>query len=110
MPNGGCASPSHTVKITFIGSSCGYRTSTPRAAAPTSVATCRCRWPAFLAGDPEITVQVRHALLRDLADKLVDVIPASERDHQIDVVTATLSRFVEHEEQESRSVVEWLIV
>jgi len=63
----------------------------------------------ILAGDPEITVQVRHALPRDLADKLVDIIPTSEHDQQTDVVTATLSRFVEHEEQESRSVVEWLI-
>ena len=63
----------------------------------------------ILAGDPEITARVRHALPKDLADKLVDVIPASERDRQTDVVMATLSSFIEHEEQESRSVAERLI-
>ena len=62
----------------------------------------------ILAGDPEISAQVRRALPDDLADKLVDVIPATERDQQTDVVTATLSSFIEHEEQESRSVVEQL--
>jgi len=63
----------------------------------------------ILAGDPEITWQVRRALPEDLADKLVDVIPAGKRDQQSDVVLATLSRFIEHEEQESRSVAECLI-
>ena len=63
----------------------------------------------ILAGDPEITRRVRHALPKDLANKLVDVIPASERDQQADVVMATLSNFIEHEEQESRSVAELLI-
>ena len=62
----------------------------------------------ILAGDPEITERLRHALPNDLADKLVDVIPASERDQQADVVMATLSSFIEHEEQESRSVAERL--
>ena len=63
----------------------------------------------ILAGDPEITGRVRHALPKDLADKLVDVIPATEHDQQADVVMATLSSFIEHEEQESRSVAERLI-
>ena len=63
----------------------------------------------ILAGEPEITRQVRRALPEDLADKLVDVITASQQDQQTDVVMATLSSFIEHEEQESRSVVEHLI-
>ena len=63
----------------------------------------------ILAGDPEITAGVRQALPRNLVDKLVDVIPASERDGQTDVVKATLSCFIEHEEQESRSIAESLV-
>ena len=39
----------------------------------------------------------------------MDVVPASERDQQTDVVMATLSSFIEHEEQESQSVAECLI-
>ena len=63
----------------------------------------------ILAGDPEITRQVCRALPEDLADKLVDVIPAGERDQQNDVVLATLSSFIEHEEQESQTIAERLI-
>ena len=63
----------------------------------------------ILTGDPKITKSIRLALPEDLADKLVDVIPANERDQQTDIVMATLSSFIEHEEQESRSVVEDLI-
>jgi protein required for attachment to host cells len=63
----------------------------------------------ILAGDPEITARVRQSLPDELADKLVDVIPASERDLQTDVVMATLSSFIEHEEQESQSVARCLI-
>lgn len=63
----------------------------------------------ILAGEPEITRQVRRALPEDLADKLVDVITANQEDQQTDVVMAALSSFIEHEEQESRSVVERLI-
>ncbi len=63
----------------------------------------------ILAGDPEITGRIRHALPNDLAEKLVDVVPASERDQQTDVVMATLSSFIDHEEQESLSVAECLI-
>ena len=62
----------------------------------------------ILAGDPEVTARVRRALPDDLADKLVDVVPANERDQETDVVIATLSSFIEHEEQESQSVVEQL--
>lgn len=63
----------------------------------------------ILTGDPQITESIRLALPEDLADKLVDVIPASKRDQQTDIVMATLSSFIEHEEQESLSVVEQLI-
>jgi len=63
----------------------------------------------ILAGDPEITDRVRHALPSDLAEKLVDVIPASERDLQSEVVMLTLTSFIEHEEHESRSVAERLV-
>ena len=63
----------------------------------------------ILAGDPEITARVRQSLPDELAEKMVDVIPASERDQQTDVVMATLSRFIEHEEQESQSIARGLI-
>ena len=63
----------------------------------------------ILAGDPAITDQVRRALSEDLMGKLVDVIPADERDQQDDVVLATLSSFIEHEERESSSIAESLI-
>ena len=63
----------------------------------------------ILAGDPEITQRIRQALPESLADKLVDVIPAAERDRQADVVTATLASFIEYEEQESQTIAERLI-
>ena len=63
----------------------------------------------ILAGDPEITGQIRRSLPEDLSGKLVDVIAAAKQDQQTDVVLATLSSFIEHEEQESRSVTERLI-
>jgi Bacterial archaeo-eukaryotic release factor family 10 len=63
----------------------------------------------ILAGDPDTIRNVRHALPKDLAAKLVDMIPAGEHDQPDDVVLATLSSFIEHEEQESRSVAERLI-
>ncbi|MEN8133161.1 MAG: hypothetical protein ABFS45_23875, partial [Pseudomonadota bacterium] len=63
----------------------------------------------ILAGDPNTIRHVRHALPKKLTDKLVDMIPAGERDQQADVVMATFSRFIEHEEQESQSVAERLL-
>ena len=63
----------------------------------------------ILAGDPKTTERVRHALPEDLTAKLVDVVPASERDRQAEVIVLTLSSFIEHEEHESRSVAERLI-
>ena len=63
----------------------------------------------ILAGDPKITEIIRAALPEDLAEKLVDITPTSERDKENDVVMETLSNFIENEEQESRSVLERLI-
>ncbi len=63
----------------------------------------------ILAGDPEITQRVRRALPDHLLKKLVDVIPAAERDNHDDIVMATLSTFIEHEELESQTIAERLI-
>ncbi|MEA2093597.1 MAG: hypothetical protein U9P11_03425, partial [Pseudomonadota bacterium] len=63
----------------------------------------------ILAGDPEITGQVRRALPEDLMGKLVDEITAARQDQHTDVVLDTLSRFIEHEEQESQTIAERLI-
>ena len=60
----------------------------------------------ILTGDPKITESIRLVLPEGLADKLVDVITASKCDQQTDIMMATLSSFIEHEGQESRSVVE----
>ena len=58
----------------------------------------------ILAGDPHLTGDIRRALPKPIASKLIDTIPAASRDAQEDVVTATLSAFVEWEEQESQAV------
>ncbi len=63
----------------------------------------------ILAGDPQITARIRHALPQSLASKLMDTIPATSRDAQTDIVSATLSAFVEQEEQESQSIAARLI-
>lgn len=63
----------------------------------------------LLAGDPEMTARVSEALPGDLLNKLVDVIPSSACDEHDDVVMATLSSFISHEEQESRTIAERLI-
>ena len=63
----------------------------------------------ILAGDPQITARIRHNLPESLASKLMDIIPATRQDAQADIVTATLSTFIEQEEQESRSTAARLI-
>lgn len=63
----------------------------------------------ILAGDPQITARIRQALPEHLTAKLMDIIPASRRDEQADIVAATLSVFVEQEEQESQSIADQLI-
>jgi len=62
----------------------------------------------ILAGNPRATSQVRKALPRHLAAKVVDVVPASEYDRTKDVVAATLISFIEQEERESLAVAEKL--
>jgi hypothetical protein len=62
----------------------------------------------MLAGSPRSIARVRKALPKRLLDNLVDVIPASARDRSNDIVVATLSTFIEHEERESLSVVSLL--
>ena len=54
-----------------------------------------------LAGSPEITARIRQRLPKRLQDRLVDVVTAATRDKSVDVVSATLARFIEHEQQES---------
>lgn len=58
----------------------------------------------ILAGDPRLTGEIRRALPTSVASKLVDTVPAAGRDAQENVVAATLSAFIEWEEQESQSV------
>ncbi len=55
----------------------------------------------MLAGSTRVLARVRKALPRSLERKLVDVVPASARDRSTDIVLATLSSFIEHEERES---------
>lgn len=64
----------------------------------------------ILAGDPDNTERIRHALPSALSEKLVDMIPTSKHTQQTDIVMATLSSFIEHEEQESQSIAEQLII
>ena len=63
----------------------------------------------ILAGDSVITQRIRKSLPENLLNKLVDVIPSAERDQDADVVMATLSNFIEHEELESQTIAERLI-
>jgi hypothetical protein len=63
----------------------------------------------ILAGDPEILERIRTILPSDLMEKLVDMVAVSKCDLKSDVVMATLSSFIAHEEQESQSITECLI-
>jgi rubrerythrin len=63
----------------------------------------------IIAGDPQITARIREALSPHLNSKLMDIIPASHRDAETDIVTATLSIFVEQEERDSQSIADRLI-
>ncbi len=63
----------------------------------------------ILAGQPSTTSQVQQNLPRHLQDQLIDIVPASGTMRMSDVVEATLSSFVEAEEQESRAVVADLV-
>jgi protein required for attachment to host cells len=59
----------------------------------------------MLAGNPRMLARVRKMLPTNLERMLIDAIPASARDRATDVVLATLSTFVAHEERESLAVV-----
>lgn len=62
----------------------------------------------MLAGNPRVLARVRKSLPKSLDRKLVDTIPASARDRSTDIVVATLSSFIEHEEKESVAAVHLL--
>ncbi len=62
----------------------------------------------ILAGNPQMTARVRNALPRHLEEKLIDSVVASSNDNISDVVVATLSHFIEQEEQESQALVDTL--
>jgi protein required for attachment to host cells len=62
----------------------------------------------LLAGTPQILARVRKALPEALKSKLVHAVPASARDRSTDIVVATLSSFIEHEERESLAAVSLL--
>jgi peptide subunit release factor 1 (eRF1) len=64
----------------------------------------------IIAGEAQITARIRGALTPHLNSKLMDIIPASHRDAETDIVTATLSIFVEQEEQDSQSIADRLIM
>ncbi|MBI4623186.1 MAG: hypothetical protein HY736_08210 [Verrucomicrobia bacterium] len=55
----------------------------------------------ILAGNPDMTARMQKALPKHLTEKLVDTVHASAHDTLLDIVAATNSLFVEHEETES---------
>jgi len=55
----------------------------------------------ILAGSAEAVARLRRRLPRRLSEMLVDIVTASSRDKDADVVTATLASFIDHEQQES---------
>ncbi len=59
----------------------------------------------ILAGPPAMTAQVRNHLPKHLQSQLTDTVTASSATRLSDVVEATLSAFIEAEEQESRTIV-----
>lgn len=59
----------------------------------------------ILAGQPSVTSQIQQNLPKHLQKQLIDTVTASGATRLSDVVEATLSSFVEAEEQESRTTV-----
>ena len=59
----------------------------------------------ILAGQPSVTSQIQQNLPKHLQKQLIDIVTASGATRLSDVVEATLSSFVEAEEQESRTTV-----
>ena len=62
----------------------------------------------ILAGNPRMTAQVRKALPKQVADKVVDMAVSGSPDDLEQVVAATLTQFIEWEEQESLALVDRL--
>lgn len=63
----------------------------------------------ILAGSSCMTARVRNRLPEHLATKLIDIVPASASARITDVVAATLSSFIESEQQESLDAVAALV-
>ena len=59
----------------------------------------------ILAGSPSMTARIRNCLPTHLQAKVIDVVPASARARVADVVAATLSTFIDREQQESLDMV-----
>jgi protein required for attachment to host cells len=59
----------------------------------------------ILAGNPRMTARIRNCLPKHLQAKLIDVVPASANARVADVVEATLSTFIDREQQESLDAV-----
>ncbi len=62
----------------------------------------------ILAGHPTITKRVQSKLPKHLEEKLIDVLPVSEKTPVSEVVKTTLASFIKAEEKESRAAVEEL--
>lgn len=62
----------------------------------------------ILAGNPVLTARVKKALPKHLEEKLMETIVANPNDDISDVVAATLSQFIEQEEQESQAIADTL--
>jgi peptide subunit release factor 1 (eRF1) len=63
----------------------------------------------ILAGNPRIASEVRKALPKSIAGRLIDLVPASRTDAVSDIVASTLEAFLAHEELESQAVAERLM-
>ncbi len=62
----------------------------------------------ILAGNPRVMAQIRRVLPKHLETKLVDTVVTTNRDKISDIVAATLSIFIEQEEQESLTLIDVL--
>ncbi len=62
-----------------------------------------------LTGDPRTVSRVRDILPKHLQEKLIDIVPISDKTSTEDVVSVTLSAFAEHEQAESIEAAELLL-
>ena len=63
----------------------------------------------ILAGSSPMTARIRNCLPKHLRARLIDVVPVSSSALAVDVVAATLSSFIEREQQESLDAVADLV-